>query len=756
MSQFYLDPVGGYTLVAVVAAVLLGLVLWGPDRARTSPRQRWMLAGLRLAVIVVLVMTMLRPARVITEVKEQTATLVLLLDRSRSMQVADGLDGRSRWELLRASLEDAAPQLAELGEKLELKAYAFDADVNDLEIVEGNVSLADSPQGQESAIGAALAEVMQREVGKRLVGVLLLSDGAQRAYPPRDMLPQSAVTRLVDAQYPLYTLAFGQPRGVGQARDVAIEDLITSSTVFVKNVLQVSGSLDSQGYASTAIPVQLLFETAPGKMEAVSTREVRPQVDGARVPLDLAYEPQVAGEFKVTLRAVPQDGELVTTNNELSTFVTVRKGGINALYLEGALRVEQRFVRASIDASPDIKLDYQRIDRRQFDDQPVDLGDRFQPGKYDVYIIGDLDSRALGSDDWQDLADRVNEGAGLIMLGGFHSFGPGGYRNTALVDVLPIEMGTKERQNFGEPVSSDLHYKGPLKMIPTQPVGARHPVMALAAGPRNLELWRELPALDGANRFLGLKPRGVLTLAVSDDERKRPLLVSGGWGGGRVLAFAGDSTWRWCLEGHEMEHRRFWRQVVLWLAHKDDTDDTDVWIRLDRRRFRPGDPVRFVVGANDRDGRPLTNAAFSAEIVAPDDTRLPARLAKQGNETVGIFTATRQSGDYAIELEASVDRAPVGSARTRFLIPEQDLELDRPAANPSLLANLAGRTEPYGGKALAAEELPDLLREIGEQPLELEVERQVKFTYWDKWPVLLAFVTLICTEWFLRKRWGLV
>ena len=53
---------------------------------------------------------------------------------------------------------------------------------------------------------------------KRLAGVILLSDGAQRAYAPRDVPPQTPARRLADLGYPLYTFTFGQSRGLGQAR----------------------------------------------------------------------------------------------------------------------------------------------------------------------------------------------------------------------------------------------------------------------------------------------------------------------------------------------------------------------------------------------------------------------------------------------------------------------------------------------------------------------------------------------------------
>ena len=85
------------------------------------------------------------------------------------------------------------------------------------------------------------------------------------------------------------------------------------------------------------------------------------------MPVALHYTPRKPGEYKVTLRVEPREGELVTTNNEVSTFVTVRAGGINVLYLVGAKRIgggpgqEQRFVRAALAQSPDIVVERRLI-----------------------------------------------------------------------------------------------------------------------------------------------------------------------------------------------------------------------------------------------------------------------------------------------------------------------------------------------------------------------------------------------------------
>ncbi|HBO42959.1 MAG TPA: hypothetical protein DD670_03300, partial [Planctomycetaceae bacterium] len=68
----------------------------------------------------------------------------------------------------------------------------------------------------------------------------------------------------------------------------------------------------------------------------------------------------------------------------------------------------------------------------------------------------------------KDLADAVDRGAGLIMLGGFYTFGPGGYADTPLADVLPIRMSRLDIQNPDEPIRTDMHLEGPTRMRPSR------------------------------------------------------------------------------------------------------------------------------------------------------------------------------------------------------------------------------------------------------------------------------------------------
>lgn len=747
-----LNPVGGYWLVGIASAFLLALLAIGPQRDRVSARRRRTLLALRTLIILLLIAAMVRPTLVWTETTKQSATLVMLIDRSRSMLVGDAVGKRTRWDALRATLDDALPALKELQQDLEIKLYTFDRETQSVEFANGKLELEKTPAGEETAIGAALETILRQEAGKRLAGVIVLGDGAQRAIAPRDVAPQIPARRLADLGFKLYAVAFGQARGLGEARDVAIVDMLANQTVFVKNPLAVTGTARIEGYAGKPIPLQLLMETSPGggKMATVATSRVTAKESGERLPVHLVYEPQVPGEFKVTLKFDPQPGELVTTNNQISTFVTVLKGGLNVLYLNGSLLPEQKFLRRALDASPEIKVDYLYIRADKPQTRPDDLAERFQPGKYDVYLIGDLDSAALTKEDMAALAKAVDGGSGFMMLGGLHSFGPGGYGQTSLAEVLPIQIDRFERQDFDEKVRQDLHLAGPQQMIPTQS-GETQSLMLLAARAKNKATWAALPPLDGANRLGKVKP-GALVLAES--QNKAPLLVAKEFGRGRVLAFAGDSTWRqWWMRGFETPHKRFWRQTILWLARKDEAAEGKVWIKLDQRRYGPGGRVEFTAGAETAEGEPITDARFEAEVILPDKQRRPAQIRGQGSEAIGSFIGTQDSGDYTLVVTATRASQNLGTAQARFLVYDQDLELDNPAADRHLLDSLASMTR---GKSIPPERLSKLLGQMKEETKELDVETQVKDTLYDNWPFLLVVVGVMCGEWYLRKRWGLV
>lgn len=740
-----LNPIWSWPFALLLAAALAGLVAWTYPARLAGLGKVWrrLLMGLRMALVLMALFAMLRPALVFSEIKKQSASLIILVDRSRSMLIRDEANNRSRWESLVEVLThpktDAA--LKALAEDLEIITYAFDRDLSEL------VHLNDAPDGEQSAIGAALDEVLRKNAAKRIAGVVLLTDGAQRAAYPRDLPPLSMAARLRDLQVPLYGVGFGTEVPAEQARDLAMRNLSAGPTVFVKQKMVVRGEVIQRGFAHEPIGVKLLFETRPGEMNVVDAITLNSaDADGA-LRVELAYVPQLPGEYKVTLEVTPKPGELVETNNSISTFVTVLKGGVNVLYLD-ALRFESKFIRIALDGAPDIQVQWRGLRGRLEGGPDEDRRTWFVPGRFDVFILGDVDADLFAPAELTALRDAVDQGAGLVMIGGYHSFGPGGYAETSLADVLPIAMDRLERQ-LGDTPRDDRHWPAPVSMLPTDR-GEAHYVMRLGSQATNREVWQSLPPLEGANRFDKLAP---LAQVLAETPDGAPLLAAIDGGQLRTLAFAGDTTYLWRMHGKADEHMQFWRQVVLWLARKEEATEGRVWVRLDRRRFAAGQKVAIIAGVETAEGERIDGAEYQVQIEGPDQRDDAVQMHQIAGEIHGSYFRTDVPGDYRVRVTATKDGKMLGSDQARFLVYEQDLEMDNPAADLSLLQSLAMQTE---GKYLAPEEFIDFLNQLRHEPLNLEIEKYREVRLWDRWPFFLLFVVLLTTEWVIRKRRGLV
>jgi hypothetical protein len=747
-----LDPIWSWPVTLLVAAGALVLSVW-LYQARIAhlgqAHRRWLLA-LRLASWAVLALSTFRPALEFTHADPNSAYLAVVTDFSRSMTVSDGPGGISRHQWMRKVLADAQPHLEALSREVQVRHFEFAEELAAVEAPRAEAT------GGQTAMGQALDQLGRQQGANRLLAALLLSDGAQRAMPPADTDPKAAAMRLADQQVRVDTVCFGASGFSESVVDLIAEDLEVSPTVFVKNTVVASARVRALGAEGKEVAVRLLVEDPSGrkpgqpptmKLAAPPVR-LRPSRAQELMPIELSYVAEEPGEFRLTLEVMPLEGEAVTTNNQVSTYISVLKGGVSVAYFDREHRPEQRLLRR-VDESPDIRLDFKPI--RLAPHGPAVALDPswFAPGKYDVYIIGSVPARVFGAAHLAQLSKLVESGAGLLMTGGTLSFGPGGYASSPLADLLPVEMLRTEAQH-GDNVDPSLHYTQPLQMLPTQR-GLSHFVMRLDAPEKNLELWRGLPPLNGANRFVGLKPAAMV---LADSSEQAPLLIAQEVGRGRAMAFAADSTYLWYHAGRAETHQRFWQQTILWLAHKDVEGDKSVWVKLDGRRFRPGQPVGMSMGARDPEKGPIADAQFDVEILGPGNTRHKLTPERQGSETLARFLETQKPGEYRVQVMATKDGAHVGmGADARFLIYEQDLELYNPASDPALMEEIARIT---GGVAVAPEELAAHVKRMASQPLNVEVTRVRRVNIWDNAYLLLLFALLMTLEWILRKKRGLV
>ena len=727
-----IDPIAPWPVVALIAALVVALTLI-PYRKKlraTSGRWRWVVLGLRLAALALCLLAALRPSLLLLSKVKQTMTIVFLTDTSGSMSLGGEAGGQTRLAAAQRTLTSALEAVKDLGADVVPKVLTFDAELHEPKPDEAPVA-----DGRVTATGTALEEAAKRYAASRVLRMVLLSDGASNAGPDPTFVAES----LRDQRIPVVTVGFGSETTGNENRDIAVRDLEAGPIVYAKTQLEVFAKLDVRGYANETLKVALRVE---GKPDPVARAEVKVPPGVTELNLrGLKWTPDTPGETKVTLTVDPMKGELLSTNNESSTYVTVLKGGISVLYLSGPSSPwEKRFVGRVLDASDKIQLTLQVL----FERAGADLDAAFQRGKYDVYILGDLPAEFLSRVQQKALADNIRNGAGLMMLGGRSSFGSGGWTGTEIADVLPVEI---------HPGDGQLEPEGGIKVIPN-PLGLDSYVLRLApTASENRAIWESLPPLVGTNRF-DAKLAGRVWAQTSENQ---PVIVALETGRGRSLAFGGE-TWPWARnlfdERARTAHLNFWRNAILWLSHKEDEGETQVRLELDRRRVALGQKLEITAIARDAKGQPITDAEFKTVVTRNDPEAKPesVSLSRLGESAKGPFLPVADPGEYKVEVTATQAGQVLGSASARFLVYDDDREMRRTAADLASLRAIAKASE---GVYLPPEQLEKYLRELKAEIVpDYTTQREVRL--WDSWPVLLLFATLLTLEWFIRKRSGMI
>src|ERR1019366_1321508 len=184
-----------------------------------------LLVGAAIAVLAVLLVCLMRPMLLLNAAVPQRNFVGVLIDDSRSMQIADR-GGRQRADWIRDSI--AAPKsalLAALRERFQVKLFRFGATAERIDDATGLLF-----DANETKLGGAL-EAARRELEMvPLSGLVLLTDGADN---PRSPIADELLS-LRAKQVPVFTVGIGSERFT---RDIEVRRVETSSTVLKGSTL---------------------------------------------------------------------------------------------------------------------------------------------------------------------------------------------------------------------------------------------------------------------------------------------------------------------------------------------------------------------------------------------------------------------------------------------------------------------------------------------------------------------------------------
>jgi hypothetical protein len=202
------------------------------------------------------------------------------------------------------------------------------------------------------------------------------------------------------------------------------------------------------------------------------------------------------------------------------------------LYLGDTALDQQAAYLAGIMSYYHCHFDYLRSDKK--------FSESLLERDYGLVIISDYPAANFSEKQMHAVAEKVKDGMGLLMIGGWESFtGSGGdYRNTLFAEVLPVIMQSRDdRVNFSSPcliIKEKSH-----EIIDSLPFDQNVPVIG---GLNAFTVKRDSTVLLSAVEYKAMRNGKTINFKES---RKYPLLVVGDYCLGRTAAFASDVAPHW-------------------------------------------------------------------------------------------------------------------------------------------------------------------------------------------------------------------
>ena len=737
-------------------------------RRTTSPlarRSKVLLLALRLAAVALLTAWALRPGLEYRHEAELRTTVLLCADTSRSMQrrdVAPAPGGAasaptepvSRIEALRSAMAAAEPALAALHRQADVELVPFEAAPGPAvrfrdERGWAGEALGDA-NGEATALGDALSEIYDAYAAQRrkVAAVVVFSDGCNNT---ADVLaPDKLAALMAGRGVPLHAVGVGSEKVTGATRTLSVRDLAAPDEVDAFNRFTIAAAVETMGLANRRVKVTCRFGDEEVGSEELAVTDVR-----STHPVRFVHVPLQAGFHRAAvtaevLGAQPRD---LAGQQRDSKLVHVVDREMRVLYVEGKFRYETKYVAQALAAARRFSLDRRVLLQPLAGKQPAALSESLDDWlAYHAIIFGDVAATHFSRKQLEILRDLVGKyGKGFAMIGGDRSFGRGGWAGTPLADIMPVDLAA----SAGE-------IDAPVKVTPTRE-GQQHDLMRI--GEAGLDVagdWARLDPLPGANRLGGLKPAAEV---LAQSPAGEPLIVAQTYGKGRSLAIAFDATWRWVLNKHDTAElqRRFWRQVALFLA----APKGNVWIVTDKtnydlRRLKSGaETVGYRAGVEDSHGRPLLSAPVRVTLTDPQgrETKLaPTRPDEKKGEKMytGRLAPPTAGGTYVMKIAAVVAGKEL-TAEHRFEVIHRDLESLEVLANFGLLRQMADRG---GGRFLPLQRLGELLKDLRltarPEKRDVPVQHRLAAEMPYPWFAIAALIALLCAEWAIRKRKGLV
>ncbi len=695
----------------------------------------WGLLGLRLGGMFFLILALTKPTWTRETELTDPGRVLVILDNSRSMSLP-AANGQPRYSAAKTAVERLT-NAVEKRDGAKLIVELFDIEGNPLP--KGAPS---SPEIDRTDIEKALRQAIKQMRSRTLTGIVVISDGM-------DTTGRASFQDWRGSATPIHSLGF--PATSTGDLDLAVRRPRAPERALVHNALTIDVPIAKTGQASSQATVSI----KRGR-ETLASQKVSLGEGGVEQMVSLTFTPHQPGRFVYTAAIEGEAGERYLGNNAVHFPLRVDAEPIRVLYVEGHLRAEAKFLKAHLEDDLDVALKFviRRLSPETPDPITQGVFSEEQLKNFDVVILGDMEGGLLRAEDHRQIVKWLDgKNHSLLVLGGYSSFGPAGFRSTPLAEVLPVVFSAEGPQSEAA-FNLQLTEKG-----------KQHPIFSLTGDRiKDAETWAKSPRLEGLPLVQRLKP-GAEELAIDpgvqvEGKPAIVLAVQRAAGGGQVMVLAADTTWRWSrvariLGQPDTLYSRFWSQSIRWLAGRGlDDERPPLALSTDKPDYDRGQKVIVRVQRQKGTDPEKTKGDVTIEVARPGIAGSQALPVKVNTAEPDVLTAEyfpSAGGRYEVTASLTDAGKLKASQVSEFLVQGSDLELASAGTSPATLKSLADAT---GGVYLEVDEAEKLAEKIERK--ERRTAQVVRTEFWNSPLLFVAFLAAVSVEWVVRRKNHLV
>ena len=752
-------------LAAGVVVLVVGLLIAGYVR---SPLRGWRRAAAllcKLTALALLALCLLDPMWTRSQPKKGENEVVVLVDTSASLDLAESAGGQTRAEQVQAALA------AGNGDAAWITALSEDFR---LRLMTGSSQTKSVPHFRELQFDGTRSDFCRtlatlRSGGTNLAAVVVVSDGNAT----------DATAWKAEAEgAPVFTLLAGEQ---APPADLSIDEATVATSPFEDAPITITSRVsgNGKGVLSALDEEGKTLASEKVTLSGGSAQTVRLKLPVAK-----------SGVSFQRLELKSEDIKEATPANNTRLLAADRGAGpYRVLYVTGRPNWEYKFLRRAIAGDDDIQMPaLVRIAKREpkFEwrgragesvnplfrgfgakegeealryDQPVlirlgtkdakELSDGFPKAAEDLFaeyraiILDDIEAQFFTREQMNLIERFVSErGGAVMMLGGQESFRAGGYDNTPIGRMLPVYLDQTTSATAIGDARFNLTREGWLESWMRLRTDRDEDEKRLAG----------MSAFHAVNPALAFKPGASILATVSDADNSYPAIAVQRFGEGRVGGMLIGDLWRWGLsdaEAHK-DMDRLWRQLMRWLV----VDVADAITFAAETEADDHERVKLAVRVRDRAFKANSDAIVKIEVTQPDGSKSQL-FAEPSLKEAGLFETeffSSKPGNYRAmaTVEDAEKRTALGGKAVGWTYDPMAREFASLAPNRDLMKRIAGET---GGEMIGLDDiakLPELLKNI-RVPVEVTLATPLWHSPW----IFAAILLLLLGEWMLRRKGGM-